>query len=136
MKIFISSFIFLILVSCGGDAGNESASASLQPSYNKDTFFECELDNPKEFGSFVNITYDSEANTASFESDHMNEKTPARGIIYPVSKITKTGDELIIQVNIMNITTSTWRINRSSLKLSGTGNRNGACKIVKKDLAF
>tara|TARA_B100000575_G_C22725737_1_gene435755 strand:- start:87 stop:491 length:405 start_codon:yes stop_codon:yes gene_type:complete len=134
MKIFISSFLFLILVSCGGDAANESASASPQPSYNKDTFFECELDSPEQFGSFASITYDSEANTASFESDYMTEKTPARGIIYPVVDITKTGEELILVIDLGYGIKSRFRLNRSSLKLSGT--RDGTCKIVQKDLAF
>jgi len=45
MKFFISSFIFLILVSCGGDAGSGSASATANsaPSNNQKVSLDCEM---------------------------------------------------------------------------------------------
>ena len=136
MKIFISSFIFLILVSCGGDAGNVSASASPppsaspQPSYNKDTFFECELINANR-GTYANITYNAETNSASFDSDFMDT---GMGIIYEPFSIKKTADELIMEVDLGMNFLAEFRLNRKSLVLSGT--RDGECKIVEKDLAF
>tara|TARA_B100000780_G_C20807536_1_gene320802 strand:- start:93 stop:449 length:357 start_codon:yes stop_codon:yes gene_type:complete len=100
----------------------------------KDMFFECEITHPT-FGTFANITYNPLSNTASFESDYMDERSPnPRGAIYNVFDIKKTGDELIIQINVMGSITSTFRINRKTLVLSG--NRDGICKIVEKDLAF
>ncbi|MDC0072429.1 hypothetical protein OAK06_04525 [Gammaproteobacteria bacterium] len=120
MKTFIS---FLLI----------SAPLSL---FSKEIFFECDIDNPQEYGSYANIAYDSESNTASIESDYWITVTPAKGIIYKVLDILKTSDELIMQINsgTNNKTNSKFRINRNSLKLSGT--RNGVCKIIKKDLAF
>ena len=99
----------------------------------KDVFFECEITNKN--GTFANITYNSISNTASFESDFMNEPSSnTRGTIYNVESIRKTGKQLIIQINIEGSTRSTFRINRKTLMLSG--NRNGICKIVGKDLTF
>ena len=102
----------------------------------KDIFFECELDDPEKFGSYANITYNSETNAAGIDSDFMNEVTPANGQIFKVVNLTKTGDELILEFypyySAENL--SRFRINRSSLKLSGI--RDGVCKMVEKDLAF
>jgi hypothetical protein len=99
-----------------------------------DVFFECEIENPEKFGSYANITYNTQTNVASFESDFMEESTPARGTIFPVIDLKKTGDELIITVDIFGVTTGTFRVNRQNLELRGT--RDGQCKIVEKELAF
>ena len=64
----------------------------------------------------------------------MEDPTPARGTIFRVIDVSKTGDELIITIDVMGIVTSTFRVNRQTLELSG--NRNGQCKIVEKELAF
>ena len=99
----------------------------------KDIFFECEI--TQKNGTFINITYNSISNTASFESDFMDDPSPnPRGAIYNVSNIRKTGSQLIIRINVEGSTRSTFRINRKTLALSG--NRDGICKIVGKDLTF
>ena len=99
----------------------------------KDVFFECEITNKN--GTFINITYNSISNTASFESDFMDEPSSNnRGTIYNVVSIRKTGKQLIIQINVKGSIRSTFRINRKTLKLSG--NRNGICKVVGTDLTF
>ena len=98
-----------------------------------DTFFECEIKNKK--GTFANITYNSISNTASFESDFMDDPSSnSRGTIYNVAKIRKTSNQLVIQVYVKDSTTSTFRINRKTLKLSG--NRYGVCKVVGKTPRF
>ena len=99
-----------------------------------DIFFECEIEEPESFGSFANITYNPQTNVSSFESDFMENPTPARGTIFRVIDLKKTGDELIITIDVMGVTTSTFRVNRQTLELSG--NRDGQCKIVEKELAF
>ena len=99
----------------------------------KDIFFECEI--TKKNGTFINITYNSISDTASFESDFMDDPSPnPRGAIYNVSSIRKTGSQLIIQIDVVGSTRSTFRINRKTLVLSG--NREGICRIVGKDLMF
>ena len=99
----------------------------------KDVFFECEITNKN--GTFANITYNSISNTASFESDFMDEPSSnTRGTIYNVESIRKTGKQLIIQISVKGSIRSTFRINRKTLKLSG--NRDGICKIVGTDLTF
>ena len=99
----------------------------------KDVFFECEITNKN--GTFANITYNSISNTASFESDFMDEPSSNnRGTIYNVVSIRKTGKQLIIQISVKGSIRSTFRINRETLKLSG--NRDGICKIVGTDLTF
>ena len=99
----------------------------------KDVFFECEITNKN--GTFANITYNSISNTASFESDFMDEPSSnTRGTIYDVISIRKTGKQLIIQINVKGSIRSTFRINRKTLVLSG--NRDGICKIVGGNLAF
>ena len=102
--------------------------------FSNDIFFECEIEKPESFGSYANITYNPQTNVASFESDFMENPTPARGTIFRVIDLKKTGDELIITIDVMGITTSTFRVNRQTLELSG--NRDGQCKIVEKELAF
>jgi HSP20 family molecular chaperone IbpA len=102
--------------------------------HSNDIFFECEIEKPESMGSYANITYNPQTNVASFESDFMEDPTPARGTIFRVIDVAKTGDELIITIDVMGIVTSTFRVNRQTLELSG--NRNGQCKIVEKELAF
>tara|TARA_B100000780_G_C20852599_1_gene338862 strand:- start:52 stop:429 length:378 start_codon:yes stop_codon:yes gene_type:complete len=99
--------------------------------FSNDVFFECEIE---EFGSYANITYNTQTNVASFESDFMEDPTPAIGTIFPVIDLKKTGDELIITVDVFGITTGTFRVNRQNLELRG--DRDGQCKIVEKELAF
>ena len=99
----------------------------------KDMFFECEI--TQKNGTFINITYNSVSNTASFKSDFMDESSlNPEGTTYNVAAIRKTGNQLIIQINLEGSTRSTFRINRKTLALSG--NRDGICKIVGKDLTF
>ena len=99
----------------------------------KDVFFECEITNKN--GTFANITYNSISNTASFESDFMDEPSSnTRGTIYNVVSVRKTGRQLIIQISIKGSIRSTFSINRKTLKLSG--NRDGICKIVGTELEF
>ena len=99
----------------------------------KDVFFECEITNKN--GTFANITYNSISNTASFKSDFMDEPSlNPEGTIYNVASTRRTGSQLIIQINVEGSTRSTFRINRKTLMLSG--NRDGICKIVGKDLTF
>ena len=98
-----------------------------------DTFFECEIKNKK--GTFANITYNSISNTASFESDFMDDPSSnPRGTIYNIANIRKTSNQLIIQIYIKDSITSTFRINRKTLALSG--NRYGICKVIGKNTAF
>ena len=98
-----------------------------------DTFFECEIKNKK--GTFANITYNSISNTASFESDFMDDPSSnSRGAIYNVANIRKTSSQLIIQIYVKDSITATFRINRKTLKLSG--NRYGICKVVEKTPRF
>ena len=99
----------------------------------KDVFFECEITNKN--GTFANITYNSISNTASFESDFIDEPSSnTRGTIYNVVSVRKTGRQLIIQINIKGSIRSTFRINRKTLVLSG--NRGGICKVVGGNVAF
>ena len=99
----------------------------------KDVFFECEITNKN--GTFANITYNSISNTASFKSDFMDDISSNPGeTIFNVISIKKTGNQLIIQINVKGSIRSTFRINRKTLKLSG--NRDGICKIVGTDLTF
>ena len=96
-----------------------------------DIFFECEIE---EGGSFANIAYNPKTNAASLETDFLDDEIPGRGANYKVIDLRKTADELIIQIDVLGVTTATFRLNRQTLILSG--NRKGKCKIVKKDLAF
>ena len=99
----------------------------------KDVFIECEITNKN--GTFANITYNSISNTASFESDFMDEPSSnTRGTIYNVTGIRKTGSQLIIQINVKGSIRSTFRINRKTLTLSGI--RDGICKVDGENLAF
>tara|TARA_B110000008_G_scaffold244483_1_gene254172 strand:+ start:137 stop:496 length:360 start_codon:yes stop_codon:yes gene_type:complete len=98
-----------------------------------DIFYECEIKNKK--GTFANITYNSISNTASFESDFMDDPSSnPRGTIYNVTNIRKTSSQLIFQIYVRDSITSTFRINRKNLKLSG--NRYGDCKVVAKTPRF
>ena len=98
-----------------------------------DTFFECEIKNKK--GTFANITYNSISNTASFESDFMDDPSSnSKGTIYSIASIKKTSNQLIIQINVSGSIKSTFRINRKTLRLSG--NRYGICKVVGKNTEF
>ena len=98
-----------------------------------DIFYECEIKNKK--GTFANITYNPISDTASFESDFMDDPSSnSKGTIYSVASIKKTSNQLIIQINVSGSIKSTFRINRKTLRLSG--NRYGICKVVGKNTAF
>ena len=98
--------------------------------FSKEIYFDCKLLE----GSFLNVTYDPDTNTGSIETNYVNR---SKVIIYQVVNITRTSHEVIFEMDTGYDFTSSWIINRSTLRLShAASSRKGICEIIEKDNKF
>ena len=130
MKNFIIVFVLLMISS---------------PLFSEEIFFECTLNDPERFGSYMNISYDQEDNSGSIVSDLMGNAISG-SMLFKTTKITKTSDGVFFYINlpivdqtlIANIKdgkdSAVFVLNRSTLEL--TGRRQGQCKIIEKKNKF